>query len=53
MSAPIRPLLTARYGLAESWKLANAEPAGAYKVAREALSTRTPNSLWKATRLSR
>ena len=45
MSAPIRPLLTARYGLAESWKLSNAEPAGAYKVAREALSTRTPAEL--------
>ena len=42
MNEPAKPLLTARYGIAESWKLANAEPAGAYRIAREALTTRKP-----------
>ena len=32
------PRLTSRYGIEESWKLANAERAGAYKVARQALT---------------
>ena len=45
MSEPIKPLLTSRYGIAESWKLANAEPAGAYRVAREALTKRNPAEL--------
>ncbi len=42
MSAPTKPMLTARYGIAESWKLANAERAGAYRIARQALTSRTP-----------
>ena len=45
MSEPIKPLLTARYGIAESWKLANVEPAGAYAVARKALSAGKPAEL--------
>jgi NADH-quinone oxidoreductase subunit F len=45
MSGPIEPLLTSRYGIEESWKLANAERAGAYKVARQALTSRPPAEL--------
>jgi len=45
MSAPMRPMLTSRYGLPESWKLSNAERAGAYVIARKALTTRTPAEL--------
>ncbi|TFH32426.1 MAG: NADH-quinone oxidoreductase subunit NuoF, partial [Myxococcales bacterium] len=40
-----KPLLTSRYGIAEGWKLANAERAGAYRVARQALTTRKPAEL--------
>ena len=45
MSESTKPLLTARYGIAEGWKLANAEPAGAYAVARDALTSRKPSEL--------
>jgi NADH-quinone oxidoreductase subunit F len=45
MSGPIEPLLTSRYGIEESWKLANAERVGAYKVARQALTSRQPAEL--------
>jgi len=45
MSEPIKPLLTSRYGVQESWKLANAESAGAYATARQALTTRKPEEL--------
>ena len=45
MSGPIKPLLTSRYRMAESWKLANAQSAGAYEVARQALTTRKPAEL--------
>ena len=45
MSEPTKPLLTARYGIPESWKLANAESAGAYEIARQALTTRKPAEL--------
>mgnify|MGYP001813043923 CR=1 FL=1 len=41
----MKPLLTSRYGIAESWKLANVEPAGAYEIARQALTTRKPEEL--------
>ena len=33
-----KPLLTSRYAIKESWKLSNAELAGAYRVARHALN---------------
>ncbi|MBW2508638.1 MAG: NADH-quinone oxidoreductase subunit F, partial [Deltaproteobacteria bacterium] len=45
MSEPNKPLLTSRYGLGESWTLATAESAGAYQVARTALTTRKPAEL--------
>ncbi|MGB5283702.1 MAG: NADH-quinone oxidoreductase subunit F, partial [Polyangiales bacterium] len=45
MSESIKPMLSARYGIEESWELANAERAGAYRVAREALTTRKPAEL--------
>ena len=45
MSRALEPLLTSRYGIEESWKLANAERAGAYEVARQALTTRKPEEL--------
>jgi NADH:ubiquinone oxidoreductase subunit F (NADH-binding) len=45
MSRAIEPLLTSRYGIEKSWKLANAERAGAYEVARQALTTRKPAEL--------
>ena len=45
MSEPIEPLLTSRYGVEASWKLANAESAGAYATARQALTTRNPEEL--------
>ena len=41
----MKPLLTSRYGIAESWKLANVEPAGAYEIARQALTNRKPEEL--------
>ncbi len=40
-----KPLLTSRYGLEEGWKLTNAERAGAYEVARQALTGRKPAEL--------
>jgi NADH-quinone oxidoreductase subunit F len=45
MSEPTKRLLTSRYGIEEGWKLANAERAGAYEVARQALTTRQPADL--------
>jgi len=38
-------LLTARYGIEDGWRLANAERAGAYEVARQALTSRKPAEL--------
>ena len=45
MSEPFKPLLSSRYGIEESWKLSNAERAGAYEVAKRALTTRKPAEL--------
>ena len=45
MSGASKPLLTTRYGIAESWKLANAERAGAYQVAKRALTSIEPAKL--------
>jgi NADH:ubiquinone oxidoreductase subunit F (NADH-binding) len=45
MSTPFKPLLSSRYGIEESWKLSNAERAGAYEVAKRALTTRKPAEL--------
>jgi NADH-quinone oxidoreductase subunit F len=45
MSGDFKPLLTSRYGIHESWKLANAERAGGYRVAKQALTTRKPSEL--------
>jgi NADH-quinone oxidoreductase subunit F len=45
MSGMTGRLLTSRYGIPESWTLANAERTGAYEVARRALTTRTPAEL--------
>jgi NADH-quinone oxidoreductase subunit F len=39
------PLLSARYGIHESWKLVNAEQAGAYRVAKQALTSGKPAEL--------
>jgi len=41
----MKPLLTSRYGIAESWKLPNVEPAGAYETARTALTSKKPAEL--------
>jgi NADH-quinone oxidoreductase subunit F len=40
-----KPLLTSRYGLANSWTLPVAEKAGAYTMARKALTTMKPDQL--------
>ena len=45
MSRPFKPSLTSRYGIEEGWKLSNAERAGAYEVAKRALTTRKPAEL--------
>jgi len=45
MSNPNKPLLTTRYGVAEGWKIANAERAGAYRVAKRALTSIEPATL--------
>ena len=45
MTSPQKPLLTSRYGIAESWKLENAERAGAYRIARNALQNTEPAQL--------
>ena len=45
MTEPTKPLLTSRYGIEEGWKLANAQRAGAYDVAKKALTTRKPAEL--------
>ncbi len=45
MSAQTKPMLTSRYGIAESWKLENVRGVGAYEVAREALTTRSQAEL--------
>lgn len=42
---PTKPLLTARYGLEQSWTLPVAEKAGAYAIARRALTTMEPATL--------
>lgn len=45
MTKRFEPLLTSRYGIDEAWKLANAEEAGAYRVAKQALTSRQPAEL--------
>ena len=45
MTSPQKPLLTSRYGIAEGWKLENAERAGAYRIARNALQSAEPSKL--------
>jgi NADH-quinone oxidoreductase subunit F len=45
MTERIKPLLTARYGIEESWKLSQAEAAGAYAVAKNALKNTEPSVL--------
>ena len=45
MADPQKPLLTVRYGLEDSWSLAVAEKAGAYAVARRALSEMQPDAV--------
>ncbi|MGB5809145.1 MAG: NADH-quinone oxidoreductase subunit NuoF [Polyangiales bacterium] len=45
MTDASKPLLTTRYGLANSWTLAVAEGAGAYQVARRALTSIEPATL--------
>ena len=45
MTPDFEPLLTSRYGIHESWKLMNAQRAGAYRVARQALTERKPAEL--------
>ena len=42
MAADFKPLLTSRYGIDQSWSLAAAQKAGAYKVARRALTMMKP-----------
>jgi NADH-quinone oxidoreductase subunit F len=40
-----KPLLTSRYGVADSWKLPVAERLGAYTTARRALTSMSPDKL--------
>lgn len=45
MTHDAKPLLTSRYGIDESWKLAVAERNGAYRMARRALISMAPEKI--------